>query len=248
MSTDTKIMGGIVTTGLAGALAAVAASAGWAFWPVFLGIPLVFIAVAMGSQSSVRTRVADSGLGAYTYVDGTFTNGGDPSAGASIPLMLPSIEHTCGLPRMPVPSAVAGYEFRFSATVRWRESANVPQVVHSDPEAVARAVIVRRAFDLLAARDPGEVALAEVELAGALGAKLPDAAGLIEAWAGDVTLTLSDDDKERMRRLAEIRKEEEVWAKEREYEKQRRAYLGDDVLKSAGSAVVWALSDRKSVV
>lgn len=246
MSTDARTVAGILTTGLAAGLATVAAHAGWTFWPGFLAIPLIFIAVVLARGPSGRPALSAPGLGSYS--DGIFGNPDASLAGPPISVVLPGVEHECTLPRMLVHSAVDGYDFRFSATVRWRESANVPQVVHNDLAAVARAAIVRRAADVLAVREPGEVALAEVELAGALGARLPDAAGMLEAWAGDVTLTLSDADKERMRRLAEIRKDEEVWEQEREYEKQRRAYLGDDVLKSGGSAVVWALSRKEDAI
>lgn len=250
MNTDTKILAGVVVTGLSAGLAAVADHAGWSSWPALLGIPLIFVAVAVGSHPSGRSRGEESGPeGSYNVLPGSPSSWTDGTFSASsMSVTLPGIEHECVQPRIPLRSAADGYEFRFSATVHWRESANMSPVVHSDLAAVARGAIVRRAADLLASRAPEEVALAEAELAGALGVKLPDAAGLLEAWAGDVALTLSDADSERMRRLTDIRKDEQLWESEREYERQRRAYLGEDVLKSAGSAVVWALSRKEDSI
>ncbi|ACU76351.1 hypothetical protein Caci_7526 [Catenulispora acidiphila DSM 44928] len=251
MSTDTKIVVGVVVTGLSACLAAVAAHVGWSFWPALLGIPLVFAAVAVGSHPGGRSYDAKSGDDAsyngFAPSASSWTDGG-LTVSPPLSVMLPGVEHECPQPRMRLRSAADGYDFRFAATVRWRESANMSPVAHSDLAAVARSAIIRRAADLLASRDPGEVALVEAELAGALGARLSDATGLLEAWAGDVSLTLSDADSERMRRLTEIRKDEQVWESEREYEKHRRAYLGGDVLKSAGSAVVWALARKEDSI
>jgi hypothetical protein len=250
MSTDTKILVGVVVTGLSAGLAAVAAHLGWNLWPGLLAIPLVFIAVAVGSHPSGRSQGAEAGIdgssNGFSSSPSQRTDG--VTVWPSISVTLPGIEHECVQPRLRLRSAADGYDFRFSATVRWRESANMSPAGHSDLAAVARSAIIRRAADLVADRDPEEVALVEAELAGALGVRLPDASGMLEAWAGDVALTLSDADSERMRRIIEIRKDEQVWESEREYEKQRRAYLGDDVLKSAGSAVVWALSRKEDAI
>lgn len=250
MSTENKILVGVGTTGLSIGLAAVAAHAGWNFWPAILGIPLVFVAVAAGGRGENRPSDPEPLPELPDEVSPPFPAQwpDDPFPAPPISSMLPGVTHECELPRMRLRSAADGYDFRFSATVHWREGSNLSQSAHSDLPAVARSAIVRRAADLVAGRDPEEVAFAEAELVGALGMKLPDAAGLIEAWAGNVALKLSEADSERIRRLTEIRKDEQVWESEREYEKHRRAYLGDDVLKSAGSAVVWALSRKEDAI
>ncbi len=64
----------------------------------------------------------------------------------------------------------------------------------------------------------------------------------------DVVLALSEEDQRRLDRLAAIRKDEEVWRHERKYEKDRRAYLGGDVLLDTGSAVVWWLTKNDDQV
>lgn len=70
----------------------------------------------------------------------------------------------------------------------------------------------------------------------------PDREDRVQAMALDVVLTLSDTDQERLDRLAAIRKDEAVWERQRRYEQNKRDYLGDDVLTSTGSAVVWWLA------
>ncbi|NEA41184.1 hypothetical protein G3I42_18310 [Streptomyces sp. SID11385] len=70
----------------------------------------------------------------------------------------------------------------------------------------------------------------------------PDRSGHVRAMAEDIRLTLRPHDQERLERLAELRKRKAVWEHERTHEQSRRAYLGDDVLKDTGSAVVWWLA------
>ncbi|MCE3034603.1 hypothetical protein [Streptomyces sp. CMSTAAHL-2] len=43
-------------------------------------------------------------------------------------------------------------------------------------------------------------------------------------------------------RLAKVRKDKAVWEHQRTYEQSKRQYLGEDVLKNTGSAVVWWLA------
>ncbi|WP_246203708.1 hypothetical protein [Streptomyces tailanensis] len=53
---------------------------------------------------------------------------------------------------------------------------------------------------------------------------------------------------ERLRKLNDLRKDEEIWEYERQHERNKRRYLGDDVLKSAGSAVVWWLARHENEI
>ncbi|MBC2876713.1 hypothetical protein H7K43_16920 [Streptomyces sp. TYQ1024] len=70
----------------------------------------------------------------------------------------------------------------------------------------------------------------------------PDPTGYLEAMAENVSLTLLDQDRERLDRLAKVRKDKAVWEHQRTYEQSKRQYLGEDVLKDTGSAVVWWLA------
>ncbi|WP_437084234.1 hypothetical protein [Streptomyces sp. enrichment culture] len=76
----------------------------------------------------------------------------------------------------------------------------------------------------------------------------PDRNNRVMALATDVALTLAPADRERLRKLNDLRKDEELWECERQHERNKRRYLGDDVLKSAGSAVVWWLARHENEI
>lgn len=141
-----------------------------------------------------------------------------------------------------LPSSHENYRFLFSATVLW-----VPLDVPGDePEhwtsTAAAGAIVQRASTLTVRHDPAHFSLACHELALALGRPLEVEPQRILVKATDVQLVLSDEDSERLARLAEMRKDEDIREHERRHEQSLRAYLADDVLKDPGSAVVWWLA------
>ncbi|MGW4163182.1 hypothetical protein [Streptomyces sp. NPDC004788] len=80
------------------------------------------------------------------------------------------------------------------------------------------------------------------QLSGELATMQPDPTGRVLAMAENIQVTLSDADRERLDKLATVRKDEAVWEHERKWEQSKRAYLGEDVLTSTGSAVVWWLA------
>ncbi|MFI0983195.1 hypothetical protein ACH4SP_40045 [Streptomyces sp. NPDC021093] len=140
-----------------------------------------------------------------------------------------------------LPSSYDDYDFRFSATVRWcphSVPAGAPPV-HASGLAVD--AVLARARQLTAVRPPTRTSLVQHELDGHLATMDDDLTGRVEAMAVDISLTLSDQDRDRLAKLAAVRKDEAVWEHERRYEQSRRAYLGDDVLANTGSAVVWWL-------
>ncbi|RCG33145.1 hypothetical protein DQ384_01515 [Sphaerisporangium album] len=144
--------------------------------------------------------------------------------------------------RIRLPSAEDDYDFLFSATVRW-----TPIGVVDNPSMVGLAglaveAILDRARSVTEKRDPARASLVQHELNGILGRMQPDRERYLNAMADSVTLALSDSDQERLDRLAGIRKEKAVWEHERKHEQSKRDYLGEDVLKDPGSAVVWYLA------
>ncbi|WP_052390621.1 hypothetical protein [Streptomyces sp. NRRL B-24484] len=141
-----------------------------------------------------------------------------------------------------LPSRVPDYDFRFSATVWWRPIPNATGLVHADPASLAIETVLSRAREVTEREVPERLDLVMHRLNGVLGTQVPDASRLVEAMGGRVDLRLSEEDRSRLGKLAEVRKTEEVWEHERRYEQSKRAYLGDDVLKSPGSAVVWWLA------
>ncbi|MFI0773867.1 hypothetical protein [Streptomyces sp. NPDC021212] len=142
-----------------------------------------------------------------------------------------------------LPSEEADYDFLFSATVRWHPADTAPEDAPViNPGALAIEAVLERARRITEVAPPARSTLVQHELNGALGTMRPDASGQVMAMAENVTLTLSDVDQARLDKLAAVRKDEAVWEHERKYEQNRRAYLGTDVLRDTGSAVVWWLA------
>ncbi|TMU89932.1 SdpI family protein [Streptomyces sp. DASNCL29] len=138
-----------------------------------------------------------------------------------------------------LPSAVPDYDFLFSATIRWCPGDSRADAPYINPGALAVDAVLDRARRITAAQPPHRSSLTQHQLNGALGTMVPDPSGRVKALAEDVTLRLSEADIERLHKLSTVRKDEEVWEHERNYERNKRAYLGEDVFKDTGSAVVW---------
>ncbi|MFD5414688.1 hypothetical protein [Streptomyces nojiriensis] len=147
-----------------------------------------------------------------------------------------------------LPSATDGYDFLFSATVWWRPAPGHDGCSDGASPALAVSSVVSRALEVVHREEPGRVSFARYLLEGELGVPLPDRSGRVKALASDVTLALAPADRERLRKLNDLRKDEEIWEYERLHECNKRRYLGDDVLKSAGSAVVWWLARHENEI
>ncbi|WP_324787442.1 hypothetical protein [Streptomyces sp. H51] len=147
-----------------------------------------------------------------------------------------------------LPSGADGYDFLFSATVWWRPVPDHAGRSDGASPALAVSSVVSRALEVVRHEKPGRASFARYLLEGELSAPLPDRSGRVKALAAEVTLTLAPADRERLRKLSALRKDEEVWEYERQHERNKRRYLGDDVLKSAGSAVVWWLARHENEI
>ncbi|MFD9620455.1 hypothetical protein ACFWB2_24635 [Streptomyces virginiae] len=147
-----------------------------------------------------------------------------------------------------LPSATDGYDFLFSATVWWKPVSDRPGRSDGASPALAAASVVGRAREIVRNEEPRRASFAQYLLDGELGVPLLDRNERVKALAADVTLTLAPADRERLRKLDDLRKDEEVWEYERQHERNKRRYLGDDVLKSAGSAVVWWLARHENEI
>ncbi|MCK9928672.1 hypothetical protein MXD62_16075 [Frankia sp. Mgl5] len=143
---------------------------------------------------------------------------------------------------VPIPSKIPDYDFLLSATVRWWPSGQADGYPPLAARGIAVDSVIARARQITEQRDPGRSALVEKELQGRLGVVGADRSGLLGVAADDVVLGLPPEDRERLKKLAAVRKDEEVWNHERRWEENRRKYLGEDVLKDTGSAVVWWLA------
>lgn len=152
------------------------------------------------------------------------------------------------LRELPLPSCEPDYRFTFSATVWWRRPADAVGVGHENPAGLAMDAILARAREITSAEHPGAPEAVAHRLAGALGAVAKDPHGHVEAWAEHVVLVLPEEDAARLQRLAEVRKDEQLRERERNHERNKRAYLAEEVLADTGSAVVWWLSRHEDDV
>lgn len=110
-------------------------------------------------------------------------------------------------------------------------------------ENLACRAVLAHARTITAAHQPDDHVIVQHELAVALGTpRVVDQSGQVQAWAVDIALTISDDDAELLRKRSELRKQIQVWEHERDFERNMRTYLGQDVFKSPGSTVVWWLA------
>ncbi|MEU2026244.1 hypothetical protein ABZ565_29435 [Streptomyces sp. NPDC016469] len=148
----------------------------------------------------------------------------------------------------PLPSARDGYDFLFSATVWWRAAPGHADWSGSASPALAVSAVVNRASAVVRHEDPARASFARYLLEGELGIPFTDRSGRVESMVADVTLTLAPADRDRLRKLSDLRKDEEIWEHERQHERSKRRYLGEDVLKSTGSAVVWWLARHEEEI
>ncbi|WP_234357256.1 hypothetical protein [Streptomyces sp. NBRC 110028] len=147
-----------------------------------------------------------------------------------------------------LPSAWDDYDFLFSATARWCPTGKPAEEPIVNPAGLAVEAVLKRARAITKDREPGWASFVQHELSGALSRMQPEPMGNLQAMAEAITLTLSEHDQERLSSLASVRKDKAVWEHQRKYEQSKREYLGDDVLKDTGSAVVWWLAKNDDQV
>ncbi|MFF2746541.1 hypothetical protein ACFVVA_13475 [Kitasatospora sp. NPDC058048] len=147
-----------------------------------------------------------------------------------------------------LPSALPDYSFVFSATVRWRPTHNLSDLAHANLVNLAVSAVLERAQFVTNHEHPYHSVAAGYRLAGTLGAEAADASARVTSLATDVSLTLYPADHDRLEKLARLHKTEDAWEQHRHYERNRRTYLGEEVLKSPGSAVVWWLTRHEDEV
>jgi hypothetical protein len=153
----------------------------------------------------------------------------------------PALFQTQSITGIRLPTALADYYFRFAASVIWLPSAGEVRGAGD----IAVNEIIRRARKITEQQNPSDVALAASDLSVALGVLQPDPTRQVEVRAESVCLQLPPEDQKRLDEIAALRKEEGLWDYQRRYQVSKRHYLRTDVLKDAGSAVVWWLAQHE---
>ncbi|MFB7779770.1 hypothetical protein [Streptomyces bauhiniae] len=143
---------------------------------------------------------------------------------------------------VPVRSAREEYPFLFSATILWRSTPEFDKDAHGNPAGLAVASVLRRVESLTEAEQPERVEFLRHWLEGLVGVPVHDGTGMVMACAVDVRLALRHLDRRHLDEIEELKRSVSSWERRREHERDKRSYLGEDVLRSPGSAVVWWLA------
>ncbi len=170
-----------------------------------LWVPLVLLAVSaavLRARAHAQARARSGAFGTRsgdTAPETTGPTGPDrPAAGAGRRIR-----------PVALPSAVEDYDLVFSGVVHWRWSGHVDLSLRN-PLAPAVYAVVTRAAELARATEPADHGLAECELAARLAVETAVTGTGVMVWAQDVELRLPDEDAERLRSLAGLRKDREV--------------------------------------
>lgn len=228
------LAGALVGAAVAGALVAVWFLAGW--W-ILLWAPLLILLVLLGGVTVAAEKSRPAPRGGVSSAEPGGTAGFAPEPRWELdPVVRREVAS------VELPSAERDYTFLFSATVCRTGGESTEE--HRNPDALAADDVVRRAREYAEDCDPAEHTLVGPRLAALLGEPVSDHRTGVRVWAENVAVSLREEDAERLRRLSAMRKERDVWQQEKEVERTRRAYLGDDVLATPGRALVWWLSQE----
>ncbi|QIZ36152.1 hypothetical protein [Saccharopolyspora sp. ASAGF58] len=211
-------------------------------WPLWLWIGLAIVSLLAPSLIAygiVEWNLRKRSVGAREF-------SGEEAAEEPAPMPEPPSLQRYEVRDVLLRSAHQDYRFAFACTVFWRLLPHAPGLPHPNPGALAADLIVAEAANLAASIPPDEDSRARYRMMNVLGSARVDSTGRVEVWADGIALSLSDEDAKRLTRLAEVRKDEEVWEHERSYERNVRTYLAEDVLTSPGSAVVWWLAGPRT--
>lgn len=212
---------------------AIGAASGWPPWVIALvAAGLCAITAVAVRQRRQRRKLWELRAEQLRYES---RHAVPPPVPPPVPVLPPGYQLT----PVSLPSALPDYRFTFACTVHWQPDSGVAE--HAVPAAVAADAVVRRASRITAGRHPEDDGTVHA-LAAALGQREADPGQRLAAWATEVRLELNHEDRDRLRRVADMRKQQHVWEQEVAGERAVRTYLRQDVLTSTGSTVVWWLA------
>ncbi|WP_050371371.1 hypothetical protein [Streptomyces acidiscabies] len=142
---------------------------------------------------------------------------------------------------IPVRSAVEDCPFLFSATIRWHALPDSLGAVLGSVSGQAVSAVLRRVENCTAGEHPNRAEFLRHWVEGTVGMPFRAESGTLMVHAVDVQFTLRHADRRHLEELDDLRRTVSSWERHRDHERNRRAYLKDDVLSSPGSAAVWWL-------
>ncbi|MFI2117240.1 hypothetical protein ACH489_22535 [Streptomyces rubiginosohelvolus] len=223
----------LLSAGLVLAALAVGAAFDWPLWLWFLLASLIAAALLIDMRVS--------------RAEGARPTVPDPDESAPEPPAEAPYQET-SIVVVPVQSAVEDCPFLFSASVWWRPAGRFAHSTHGNPAALAATSVLQRVQSMTLAEDPGRCTFLERSLEGLLGSPALDDSGLVVAFATDVRLVLRPRDQQHLEELDGLRKAMGSWESRRQHERNLREYLGEDVLRSPGNAVVWWMARHEDQI
>ncbi|MEU1707549.1 hypothetical protein ABZ478_19340 [Streptomyces sp. NPDC005706] len=229
-------------------------TAGWKTTTIFLAVLCALLSTILGlmqewpSWAWAAVAVVVVGVPMAAFKIAAMRRGSLPADFANFVPAAPIERREHQVSGVALPSHWPDYDFIFSATVRWHPLEARGDHCVLNPAGLAVEAVLDRARALTEQRDPGRPSFVQHELSGVLSTLRPDPTGHLQVMAENITLTLQESDQERLDKLAEVRKDKAVWEHQRKYEQSKREYLGDDVLKDTGSAVVWWLAKNDNQI
>jgi len=140
-----------------------------------------------------------------------------------------------------LPSTLDGIPFTFGCTVHWRSNRSPLDNGHADPAAIAVDAVLARARQISRGHHPDDDTVVHA-LSASLGHSDATSDRLLVTWATDVTVQVGQEHREHLQDLAALRRQQNLQEQRIANQRMLRTYLGDEVLTSVGSTVVWWLA------
>lgn len=145
-------------------------------------------------------------------------------------------------------SSLDGIPFAFACTVHWLPQGYGPGTAHAEPSALAVQAVLERARQVTELHHPEDNVAAAHVLASALGHPMPDSTNAVTAWATSIKLTVGEEHRTHLQDLSALRRQRHLEVLRIDNERLVRSYLGEEVLTSVGSTVVWWLAQDRTKV
>ncbi|MFI9384676.1 hypothetical protein [Kutzneria sp. NPDC052558] len=145
-----------------------------------------------------------------------------------------------------LPSASAGFNFRFSCRVFSQQNRRGAEP-HPSVYDVARHSVLQRASDVAANAELTHRDDVQNHLAAVLGGYQLELNGQLRVWADGVAVAVTDADLQAVRRKLDLDRELLDWRHKKEVERQERDFVAE-MLRDPQQALAWWVSHNKQQV